>query len=184
MLICVDKEQDATRIATLLHHEWPLVKVLCRAHDRRHAIELQNLGVDYQLREVFESALAFGRHAIAVLGATNEEADAITADVRERDHKRFALQVLGGNQAGADLLLSNATATAREQGVDTAKLQQQTLILGQVLKDGADTVDDGVQRVLGDEHRQGALLAEQDVKVSDERAAAAQGDAAVDDVGR
>jgi glutathione-regulated potassium-efflux system protein KefB len=38
----------------------PMCTVLARAFDRQHALKLVELGVDYQMRETFESALAMG----------------------------------------------------------------------------------------------------------------------------
>jgi glutathione-regulated potassium-efflux system protein KefB len=60
ILVCVDKKEAANRIVELVKSEFPLSKVHARAFDRGHAIELVKLGADYQIREVFESALAFG----------------------------------------------------------------------------------------------------------------------------
>lgn len=39
---------------------FPHARVLARAQDRDHAIELIKVNVDYQVRVTFESALAFG----------------------------------------------------------------------------------------------------------------------------
>ena len=85
--------------------------------DRTHSIELVKLGVEYQIREVFESALTFGREALLMLGSDPEEADELIAGARERDQQRFEAQILGGLQAGRDLLLSNAKEQAEEAGV-------------------------------------------------------------------
>ena len=64
VVIAVDKKDQATRIAELLRDEFPLVKVMARAFDRGHAIELVKAGVEYQIREMFESALTLsGRGA-------------------------------------------------------------------------------------------------------------------------
>ncbi|HEV7275264.1 MAG TPA: monovalent cation:proton antiporter-2 (CPA2) family protein [Devosiaceae bacterium] len=117
ILICVDDKDATTRIAALIRDEFPLVKVMARAFDRMHAIELVKVGVEFQLRELFESALAFGAQAIRVLGATQEEVEEVVAGVRRRDKERFKAQALGGWQAGNDLLLSNAVEQARESGI-------------------------------------------------------------------
>ncbi len=117
VLIAVDNKEEATRIAELVKSEFPLTKVLSRAFDRVHAMELVKLGVDYQIREVFESALAFGQETIMQLGATAEEAAEVIEGVRQRDQMRFEAQVLGGDvQAARDFMLRNATEQAREAG--------------------------------------------------------------------
>ena len=100
-----------------MRDEFPLVKVMARAYDRAHAIELVKLDVEFQLRELFESALVFGAQTLRVLGAEEDEIAEIVDGVRERDQQRFEAQILGGLQAGRDLLLSNAEEQARESGV-------------------------------------------------------------------
>ena len=118
ILICTDGKEQTTRIAELVRDEFPLVRVMARAFDRAHAIELVKTGVEYQLRELFESALVFGGDAIKLLGATEEEASQVVAGVRERDGQRFELQLAGEDWLkGRQLLLSNAQDQAREGGV-------------------------------------------------------------------
>jgi glutathione-regulated potassium-efflux system protein KefB len=117
VLICVDDKEATTRIATLIRNEFPLVNVMARAFDRMHAIELVKVGIEYQLRELFESAVTFGAQAIRVLGASEEEIAEVVAGIRRRDKERFAAQAVGGWKAGNDLLLSNAVEQAREGGI-------------------------------------------------------------------
>ena len=116
VVIAIDKKDQATHIAELIRDEFPLVKVMARAFDRGHAIELVKAGVEYQLREMFESALALSGQALRVLGSTDDEVADLIEGVRERDRQRFAAQIVGGIQAGRDLLLSNAEEQARESG--------------------------------------------------------------------
>jgi glutathione-regulated potassium-efflux system protein KefB len=118
VMICVDDRDSAIRIAELLRDEFPLVKVMARAFDRGHAIKLLHTGAEYQIREVFESSLAFGGAAIRILGASEDEVSDIIDGVRQRDRQRFDLQLAGGEaMAGRHLLLSNAEDQARESGV-------------------------------------------------------------------
>src|SRR5205085_7562675 len=119
VLVCVDKAEQSNRIVELLRSEFPLVKVMARAFDRRHAFELIRSGVDFQIRELFESALLFGEETLKILGVDPDEASEVIEGVRERDRQRFQAQLLGGLQAAVptDLLLSNAEDQARETGV-------------------------------------------------------------------
>ena len=116
VIIAIDSKEDAVRIAELIRDEYPLVKVMARAFDRGHAIELVNAGVEYQIREVFESALSLSGETLRLLGSTDEEIADVLKGVRERDRNRFAAQLVGGLQAGGNLLLSNAEEQARESG--------------------------------------------------------------------
>jgi transporter, monovalent cation:proton antiporter-2 (CPA2) family len=99
-----------TRIVELAKHEFPLVPVLARAYDREHALELVKLGVDYQIRETFESAMTLGREALIRLGDDPDEADELIISIRGLDMDRFAMECVGGIFAGRDLLLSNRNA--------------------------------------------------------------------------
>jgi glutathione-regulated potassium-efflux system protein KefB len=119
VVIAVDRRADALRIAELIHAEFPLVKVMARAFDRGAALDLVKAGVDYQIREMFESALVLGGEALRLLGSSDEEVADVLDGVRERDRQRFAAQLVGGLRAGRDLLLSNAEEQARESGAVT-----------------------------------------------------------------
>lgn len=107
VLICVDKAESAVRIAENLKSEYPLVPVLARAYDRGAAIGLINVGVEYQIRETFESALLFGGATLEKLGVDQEAVAEVLADVRRRDAERLELQVSGGLQAGNMLMKGN-----------------------------------------------------------------------------
>ena len=103
--VCVDDRQTASRIATLVHHEFPHARLLVRSFDREHARELVGIGIDYQVRETFESALRFGEEALRQLEVSDEEAAEIAALIRNRDAERFALELAtGGLQASKGLL--------------------------------------------------------------------------------
>jgi glutathione-regulated potassium-efflux system protein KefB len=68
--------------------------------------------------------------ALRVLGSTEDEVTEVIEGVRERDRQRFAAQIVGGIQAGRDLLLSNAEEQARESGAVEGK--SEPIMLDQV----------------------------------------------------
>ena len=107
VLICVDKADAAIRIAEQMRSEFPLVPVLARAYDRGAAIKLIGAGVDYQLREAFESALVFGGETLRKLGIDDHEVAETIADVRRRDAQRLEMQIAGDIQAGSNFLKKN-----------------------------------------------------------------------------
>ncbi|UYO00840.1 MAG: monovalent cation:proton antiporter-2 (CPA2) family protein [Devosia sp.] len=118
ILVCTDGRERTNRIVELVRHEFPLAKVMARAFDRVHAIELMRAGVDYQRREVFDSAATFGGEAIRQLGADEQQIADIIEGLRERDRQRFELQLNGDDwRTGGQLLLNNAREQAREGGV-------------------------------------------------------------------
>ncbi|WP_296166666.1 monovalent cation:proton antiporter-2 (CPA2) family protein [uncultured Brevundimonas sp.] len=108
ILVCVDKPEVADRIVELVKAEFPLTKLFVRAFDRGHSIRLVQAGVEYQLRETFESALVFGHQVLIDLGFSQDEASETIEDVRRRDEERFTLQLAGGITAGRGLMRGNA----------------------------------------------------------------------------
>jgi len=102
--VCIDDRKAANRIVELVRSEFPQARLLVRSFDRQHALELVHAGVDYQIRETFESAMQFGAAALRELGLSEQEAEQISAEVRRRDAERFELEMAGGRDAGRDLV--------------------------------------------------------------------------------
>lgn len=108
VIVAVDKLEVADRIVELVKAEFPLTKLFVRAFDRGHSMRLVQAGVEYQLRETFESALTFGHQVLIDLGFSDEEARESIEDVRRRDEERFALQLAEGEiSAGRALMRGN-----------------------------------------------------------------------------
>ncbi|WP_029415979.1 monovalent cation:proton antiporter-2 (CPA2) family protein [Brevundimonas bacteroides] len=110
ILVCVDKPETADRIVELVKAEFPLTKLFVRAYDRGHSLRLIQAGVEYQIRETFESALKFGEQVLVDLGFNAEDAAETIEDVRRRDAERLTLQMTGGITAGRGLMRGNAVA--------------------------------------------------------------------------
>jgi voltage-gated potassium channel Kch len=102
--VCVDSREAANHIADLVRAEFPALKLYVRSYDRRHTLELIAKGVDFEVRETFESAIEFGRAALEGLGMAHERAVEVAAYVRGRDLERLALQQAEGITAGRDLV--------------------------------------------------------------------------------
>ena len=107
ILVCIDKPELANRIVGLAKQEFPQARLYVRAFDRGHAMRLIQAGVDYQVRETFESALVFGDNVLRGLGYDADERAATLADVRQRDEDRLGLQLIGGITAGRSLMRNN-----------------------------------------------------------------------------
>ncbi len=108
ILICVDDKEAALKIAEVVKGEFPLVPLLARAFDRGHALDLVHAGVDFQIRETFESAVAFSRETLKALGEDDDVAEDVVEDFRDVDRERFAMETVGGIYAGRQLIRGNA----------------------------------------------------------------------------
>src|SRR5262249_3025742 len=102
--VCLDDKRAATRIVEMAHAEFPGVKLFVRSYDRVHTLELLAKDVDYQIRETFESALAFGRHTLEELGLDPGRAEGSGAGGRRRALARLPLQRAGDISAGAEVM--------------------------------------------------------------------------------
>lgn len=104
--VAIDDRATAVKIVEMIKAEFPLTEVYSRAYDRQHVLALLSAGVDFHMRETYESALAFGRSTLEALGVDNIEAEEIIEDVRDRDARRIVAQQQGGIYAGMDLVNS------------------------------------------------------------------------------
>ena len=102
--ICTDHADVTSKIVDIIHENFANARSFVRAYDRIHAVELLNMDVDFQVREIFESSIAFGRAALEELGIEPEVAAATAIDVRKRDTARLILQKAGDSMGGAELV--------------------------------------------------------------------------------
>jgi glutathione-regulated potassium-efflux system protein KefB len=107
ILVCVDKPEAADRIVELCRSEFPLAKLYARSFDRGHSLRLLKAGVDFQIRETFESALVFSQAVLVGLGFDEQGNQDAIEDVRERDAQRVELELVGGLEAGRSLIRGN-----------------------------------------------------------------------------
>ncbi|MCO5163556.1 MAG: monovalent cation:proton antiporter-2 (CPA2) family protein [Mesorhizobium sp.] len=112
VLICVDKADAAVLIAEHLKANFPMVPVFARAFDRGAALKLVHAGVEFQLRETFESALTFSTEVMQFIGVPFAEATETIEEVRGRDQERFTLQLTGDIYAGSNLFKGNQPVPA------------------------------------------------------------------------
>ena len=111
--ICIDDKKAASRIVELVKSEFPQAKILARSYDRVHARDMVLAGVDYQIRETFESAINFGEQALRMMEVPEEEVLAVSEDIRRRDKDRFEMQVATNTrEAGVDLIHGNISKPA------------------------------------------------------------------------
>lgn len=102
--VCVEKKDVATHITSMVRQAFPLAQIYARAFDRGHAIELLEHGADFQMRETYESAIAFGRSALEALELEHHRISEIEEDFRTRDRDRFVLQQQGDTHAATQHL--------------------------------------------------------------------------------
>lgn len=102
--LCIENSQLMEKSIRLIRENFKNVAIFCRATDRSHAIELERMKVDYQIRETFESGVVFGRATLEKLGIPLSRIATIEDDVRKRDRRRLEIQKTEGHFAGLNFL--------------------------------------------------------------------------------
>lgn len=99
ILFCNDNEGKALSKEAIerVLEAFPQAKVMVRTFDRVHMIELDSLDLAYTQRELFESAVKFGRAALKGAGIAAEEIDRVEREYRLRDCERLERQASTGN---------------------------------------------------------------------------------------
>jgi glutathione-regulated potassium-efflux system protein KefB len=109
--VCIDNKTQANHIVELIKSEFPQAKILVRSFDRTHSRDLIRMGVDFQMREMFESSISFGEATLREIGVPDDEILEISEDIRRRDKERFELDLAANNDsytAGRHLMFGNA----------------------------------------------------------------------------
>lgn len=104
--ICTNDRETTDKIVELIRSTYPKAKLFVRSYDRAHTLALRAEGVDYELRETFESGIDFGRKTLESLGLSEQNSHDIAKEVRHRDEERLALQEAEGIAAGFDKILT------------------------------------------------------------------------------
>lgn len=97
VLVCIDGREATDCIVELVKADFPLARLYVRAYDRQHTLKLRTLGVDFEIRETFESAFAFGMKSLEGLGYDTERIAEVAEELRARDALRLAVQMAGGH---------------------------------------------------------------------------------------
>ena len=64
----IDDVEDSLKLTDLVREHFPQLKMIARARNVTHYVELRKRGIEMVERETFESALLAGRHALEVMG--------------------------------------------------------------------------------------------------------------------
>jgi glutathione-regulated potassium-efflux system ancillary protein KefC len=90
LIVAVDDPETCLEIVKLAKEEFPHLKIFARAHNRRHAYELSKAGVNYCIREVFDSSLEMAQQIMVSLG--KDESDMHFKAIKFKEHDEAALK--------------------------------------------------------------------------------------------
>jgi voltage-gated potassium channel Kch len=97
ILFCIDGDGLTPKKLEPVLEAFPHARVLVRAFDRRHLIQLGELDVAGLYREVFESSVLMGRDALLGFQFSDEEVEHVEREFRRRDAARLEAQSESGD---------------------------------------------------------------------------------------
>jgi glutathione-regulated potassium-efflux system protein KefB len=126
----IDNPETNLRVTRVVRRLYPTLRIFARAHDRRHAWQLMDMGADVT-RETFASGLEMGRDVLIALGMSPEQATQRAQKFREHDEALLANQ---------HLIYDDEVALLESAKQARSELEQ--LFEADVEPDAADAADD------------------------------------------
>jgi monovalent cation:proton antiporter-2 (CPA2) family protein len=84
-VLAVSDLEESIKIADSVIRNFPNLKIIARARNRRHAHKLMDLGIEHIFRETLLSSLAMSEKVLNVLGQSPDEAKHVVESFCERD---------------------------------------------------------------------------------------------------
>ena len=114
VIFCVDDRIRLKDTLAALRERCPKVKIIVRATDRLHAIDLIDEDIDLVVRETFESSIKMASRTLGFLGINDAMIADLEAEFRDRDKVRMLAQKTEGLYANADTISKPLKATMKE----------------------------------------------------------------------
>jgi CPA2 family monovalent cation:H+ antiporter-2/glutathione-regulated potassium-efflux system protein KefB len=89
LVVAQDNMEDVLRVVEVAKRNFPQLKIMARARNRRHAYLLMDRGVDGLVRDTFYSSLKLAEDALVALGVSPEDAARSVAFFREHDEQNL-----------------------------------------------------------------------------------------------
>lgn len=84
-VLAIDDIQASVRTADTVIRNFPHLKIIARARNRRHAHALMDLGIEHIFRETMLSSLTMSKQVLTNLGFENDEVERVSDEFRVRD---------------------------------------------------------------------------------------------------
>ena len=111
-VLAVSDLEESVNIAEIVIRNFPHLKIVARARNRRHAHKLMDLGIEHIFRETLLSSLAMSELVLNNLGQTPDEARHIIDSFHERDTQLLLEQ--HAIHDSEEMLIQSARDTAAE----------------------------------------------------------------------
>jgi voltage-gated potassium channel Kch len=89
LIVALDHPEDVLRVVEVAKRNFPQLKILARARNRRHAYLLMDRGVDGLVRDTFHSSLKMAETTLTALGIAPDDAARSVALFRDHDERNL-----------------------------------------------------------------------------------------------
>ena len=111
-VLAVSNLEESMKIADSVIRNFPHLKIIARARNRRHAHKLMDLGIEHIFRETLLSSLAMSEQILTVLGQSPDEAKHVVEAFCERDTQLLLEQ--HAIHDSEEMLIQSSKDTAKE----------------------------------------------------------------------
>jgi len=111
-VLAIDDVTASIRTAEAVQRNFPHLKIIARARNRRHAHGLMDLGIEHIIRETMLSSLTMSRRVLTNLGFEEGEVERISEEFRARDTRLLKEQHAIHNSE--EKMIQSAKDTAAE----------------------------------------------------------------------
>ncbi len=113
-VLAIDDIEASMRTAEAVVRDFPHLKIIARARNRRHAYNLMDLGIEHIFRETLQSSLAMSEIVLGSLGLSDADTKKLTSSFRVRDERLlFEQHAIHDSE---EQLIQSAKDTAEELG--------------------------------------------------------------------
>jgi monovalent cation:proton antiporter-2 (CPA2) family protein len=89
LIVALDNMEDVLRVVEVAKRNFPQLKIMARARNRRHAYLLMDRGVDGLVRDTFHSSLKMAEDSLVTLGISPDDAARSVALFRAHDEQNL-----------------------------------------------------------------------------------------------
>lgn len=112
LVLALADMETSLHIAETARRQFPNLTIIARAHNRRHAHKLMDVGVNHIFRDTLLSSLAMGESVLTKLGLDEKDVRHVADTFREADEKLLLEQY--AMRDSEDRLIQSARDAARE----------------------------------------------------------------------
>ncbi|MEQ8603414.1 MAG: monovalent cation:proton antiporter-2 (CPA2) family protein [Marivibrio sp.] len=96
IFVTIDDQKACLQAIQEIRKRFPQIKIMARAHDRIHALEMIDSDADYFVRDTFESSVVLAAEGLRRLGEGEETIDRVIEEFRRADADMLKQQKVDG----------------------------------------------------------------------------------------